>query len=224
MKTIVRVIALAFLVASLLLPALNVLPSDAVTIIGDLNTDGMVDMTDILIAVNAFMARPGSPNWVLQADLNGDGVVNIRDIATVAKHFGQIIPKPLVLRCHIFPDALNLRSRGRWILVVIRLSEGYTVKDVNVSTIRLNGTVKAEAVFGCAFRCIGDNSTRLVLKFDRQSVIDLIKEHGEITGKFGKATLTIAGEFNDGATFEASDTIKIIRAACDGRDHPKCRC
>ncbi len=62
-------------------------------LIGDLNHDGVVDMSDITIAANAFGAVPSDSSWNSIADVTGpngvpDGKVNMRDIGLIARHFG----------------------------------------------------------------------------------------------------------------------------------------
>jgi hypothetical protein len=59
---------------------------------GDLNFDGTVNILDAIILANAFMAKPGMPNWNPLADLNNDGVVNILDAIILASHFGETRP------------------------------------------------------------------------------------------------------------------------------------
>ena len=48
------------------------------------------------------------------------------------------------VRVMFFPRFLNLRSRGRWVICIIELPEGYRVKDVDLSSLRLNGIVAGE--------------------------------------------------------------------------------
>jgi hypothetical protein len=63
-----------------------------VTVPGDLNGDGTVDIYDAIILANAFGSVPGSPNWNPNADINGDGVVDIYDAIILAANFNQHIP------------------------------------------------------------------------------------------------------------------------------------
>jgi nitrous oxidase accessory protein len=59
---------------------------------GDLNKDGIVDISDIAMAAKAFGSYLGHPRWNPDADLNSDGVVDIVDIATIATNFGKTYP------------------------------------------------------------------------------------------------------------------------------------
>jgi uncharacterized repeat protein (TIGR01451 family) len=62
-----------------------------VTILGDVNDDGTVNILDAIKIARAFGATPGSSNWNPNADINGDGVVNILDAIALAKTFGATI-------------------------------------------------------------------------------------------------------------------------------------
>jgi len=110
------------------------------------------------------------------------------------------------------PDALNLKSKGRWVTCYIEVSEGYNVGDINRTTVMLNDTIPVDAfwVDKPLESVIGDydNDTisDLMVKFDRQALIECLKTKG-ITGV--EVTLTITGEAN-GISFEVTDTIKVI--------------
>jgi hypothetical protein len=54
----------------------------------DVNGDGIVDISDALLAAKAFGSTPTSSNWNPAADLNGDGVVDIFDIVILCRNFG----------------------------------------------------------------------------------------------------------------------------------------
>jgi len=58
-------------------------------VIGDLNSDGTVDLDDIFIIALAFGSTEGEPNWNKYADLDRNGVVNVLDLRTAARHFGE---------------------------------------------------------------------------------------------------------------------------------------
>jgi hypothetical protein len=59
--------------------------------VGDLNSDGIVDIFDGVIIGVAFGSRPGSPNWNPIADLNEDEFINIQDVLIWAAHLGQTL-------------------------------------------------------------------------------------------------------------------------------------
>jgi len=63
-----------------------------VTIPGDVNGDGTVNILDAITLANAFLATPSNSNWNPNADINGDGVVNILDAIVLGNHFLQHFP------------------------------------------------------------------------------------------------------------------------------------
>jgi hypothetical protein len=113
---------------------------------------------------------------------------------------------------------LNLKGRGEWITAYIELASGRDVADINVSTILLNGTVAA----GLTPTVIGNyhnNSIQdLMVLFNRTLVIELI---ASASIALDNVTLTVSGQLNDGAPFEASNTIKVSSMMgdvnCNGR-------
>jgi parallel beta-helix repeat protein len=64
----------------------------SVTIMGDVNGDGTVNILDAIIVSNAFLATPGTSNWNPNADINDDNIVNILDAIILANHFLQHYP------------------------------------------------------------------------------------------------------------------------------------
>jgi len=53
-------------------------------VIGDLNSDGIVDPHDLYIIALAFGSKPGDPNWNKHADLDGSKEVDVFDMIVVA--------------------------------------------------------------------------------------------------------------------------------------------
>jgi hypothetical protein len=64
----------------------------AVSILGDVNGDGTVNILDAITLGNAFLTVPSSSNWNANADVNGDNVVNILDAIILANHFLEHYP------------------------------------------------------------------------------------------------------------------------------------
>jgi len=63
----------------------------AISLLGDINFDGTVDILDIYVVAKAFDAKPGDPNWDPMADVNRDGLINILDIFAVAIEYGKTV-------------------------------------------------------------------------------------------------------------------------------------
>jgi len=60
-----------------------------VTLVGDINGDGSVDIYDAIQLASAFNTNPNSSNWNPNADLNSDGTVDIYDAITLANNFNK---------------------------------------------------------------------------------------------------------------------------------------
>lgn len=56
---------------------------------GDLNSDGIVDISDAILASRAYGSSFGDPNWNALADLDGNGIVDIFDMIRLAAMFGR---------------------------------------------------------------------------------------------------------------------------------------
>jgi len=60
-----------------------------VSLLGDLNSDGTVNILDISIVAYSYRSTPESERWNPRADMNRDETINILDLALVAKEFGK---------------------------------------------------------------------------------------------------------------------------------------
>jgi PKD repeat protein len=58
------------------------------TLVGDINGDGTVDISDAILLSSAYGSTPGDPNWNPSADLNGDGTVDLLDAIILSAHYG----------------------------------------------------------------------------------------------------------------------------------------
>ena len=101
----------------------------------------------------------------------------------------------------IKPDTLNLKSKGKWVTVYIELPTGYDVGDIDVSTVKLEGTVSPEPKPTELGDYDTDGIADLMVKFDRAAVATAV-EVGEET------ELVVSGEVA-GTPFEGSDTIRV---------------
>jgi hypothetical protein len=66
----------------------NIIFEERNHLLGDINLDGIVDMTDVVIVCEAYGSTPKDPNWNPYADLNNDGVIDIIDVTTVTINYG----------------------------------------------------------------------------------------------------------------------------------------
>jgi hypothetical protein len=101
------------------------------------------------------------------------------------------------------PNTLNQKSNGKWVVVYIELPVGYNVKDIAISSIRLEETIPAETWPYAMGDYDKDGIPDLMVKFNRDAVIKLlplgtsVKVH--VTGTVGSTT------------FEGVDTIRVIQ-------------
>ena len=96
------------------------------------------------------------------------------------------------------PDMLNLRSKGRWIMCLIRLPEDYNVAEIDPNSILLEGEIEAERVW------FAEGFT--VVKFSRSAVKKMLAE----LEPPAEVELLVSGELSDGTIFEGADTIRVI--------------
>lgn len=108
------------------------------------------------------------------------------------------------VRVLICPPIINVRSNGRFITALIELPESCRLRDVDISTIKLNGTIAIQdkpLVLGKHW---------LLVKFNRDQVIDIILKSTHTRLGFARTQLTITGEFSDGRTFQGTDTVFVL--------------
>jgi hypothetical protein len=103
----------------------------------------------------------------------------------------------------IDPDTLNLKNKGNWVTAYIELPAGYNVADVDVSTLWLNDSVKAELKPASIGDEDNDGIIDLMAKFDRAAVEDLL----EVSEK---VEITVSGSLISGTQFVGIDIIRVI--------------
>jgi len=62
-----------------------------VPILGDINGDGIVDINDLILLVEAYGATSLSPNWNPDADINDDGIIDVYDLQLLCQNYGNTI-------------------------------------------------------------------------------------------------------------------------------------
>ena len=63
-----------------------------VSILGDINGDGKVNLYDVFNIALAFGSHTGEPRCKPNLDLNGDGSINLWDYLNAALNFGKTDP------------------------------------------------------------------------------------------------------------------------------------
>lgn len=103
------------------------------------------------------------------------------------------------------PDTLNLRSNTSVVTVYIELPAGYDVSLIDVSSIRLNGTVPALAKPTKIGDYDVDGIPDLMVKFDKRSVTALFSGK-KVPGKY---VMEVSGTWT-GIGSKGSVTIRVI--------------
>lgn len=102
------------------------------------------------------------------------------------------------------PDVLNLKSGGKYVTGFLELPEGYSVREVFVPGVKLNGAVYAETCFGVQiFDTDRDGVEELMLKFAKADVKMTLSPGDEVI-------VRVTGTMNDGTPLCASDVITVI--------------
>jgi large repetitive protein len=100
------------------------------------------------------------------------------------------------------PDTLSQKSKGNWVTVYIELPAGYNVADIVISSVRLEGTIPAEAWPYSIGDYDHDGIPDLIVKFNRAAAINLLPNGDavpvKVTGRVGSTT------------FEGVDSIRVI--------------
>jgi hypothetical protein len=55
----------------------------------DIDRDGEIGLSDLVLLAKAYDSRLGYPNWDLRCDLNGNGKVGLSDLVILARNYGK---------------------------------------------------------------------------------------------------------------------------------------
>lgn len=136
--------------------------------------------------------------WRARA-FDGDSYGSWSDMASFSIHLPQ---NSIGATVDIDPDTLNMNSNGTWIVARIEPAAGYDAAKIDISSIRLEGTVSAEPRPFALGDYDKDGVRDLMVKFRRSEVVKLLPA-GErvpvhITGRVGEVA------------FEGMDIIRVI--------------
>ena len=59
-----------------------------VSLVGDINEDGIVNIFDLSVVGQCYATSVGDPGWNPDADINKDGIVDISDLSILGKNYG----------------------------------------------------------------------------------------------------------------------------------------
>jgi hypothetical protein len=63
-----------------------------ISMVGDINADGKVDVKDVYATARAYGSRPGYPYWNANCDITDDDKVDVKDYYIVCKNYGKVDP------------------------------------------------------------------------------------------------------------------------------------
>ncbi len=110
--------------------------------------------------------------------------------------------QPVEATVDIKPDSLNLRSKGKVITAYIELPDNLDPSTIDVTSIKLDGSLSALAKPTSVGDYDNDGIADLMVKFDRGEAIELLENKSE-------PSLTIEGQVGT-QSFAGQDSFKII--------------
>ncbi len=57
--------------------------NEAATLLGDVNEDGLINLSDVTCAINYILGRSVTTFNFLNADMNSDGLINVSDVTAI---------------------------------------------------------------------------------------------------------------------------------------------
>jgi PKD repeat protein len=168
----------------------------------DFESDGIVDAHGITVT-HAFPS-PGTFGVTLN-------VTDSQGLWNTVTHSTEIIGR---VSFTTRPPVLNLRFGGPWIICDIQPPTGCHPSDIDVSSIRLDGTIPVAPNEPSIY-----TPSDLIVKFDSATVISYILSiiDPPPIGHSLTVELTLTGELKDGALFRGTGTITVILPKAIGK-------
>jgi len=134
-------------------------------ILGDLNYDGKISITDIVIAALAFGSQPGDPHWNPNADLDGNLKVTITDIVVIALNFGKLAPSTeIMFVAHDVPSIGYKKYE-------INVSQSSTGAQANSSSLYVSGNIIGNRFYEIA---LDEDDARILSVYDKETDRELV--------------------------------------------------
>lgn len=67
-------------------------PLTGSVLVGDLDNNGVVNLSDLSTVLSAYGKCSGDPGYLLIADLDHSGCIDLSDLSTILAHYGQVCP------------------------------------------------------------------------------------------------------------------------------------
>jgi hypothetical protein len=109
----------------------------------------------------------------------------------------------MVATVDITPSVITLPSKGKWITAYIELPHGFDVAAIDLSTVRLQGTIPAANQVAKVTDHDKDGIPDIMVQFSQQALIT------QLSGVTGEVQLFVTGTLRNGIPFEGWDTIVI---------------
>jgi hypothetical protein len=100
------------------------------------------------------------------------------------------------------PDTFNLGSQGQFVTTYIELPQGYNVSNIDISSLMLNISVPALSRPIEIGDYDSDGITDLMVKFDRQEVIEILEP--------GEQLVYLTGRLSDGTSLTGDEIIWVL--------------
>jgi probable HAF family extracellular repeat protein len=155
--------------------------------------NGALNDLNTMIEQNGWTLREAQDinedGWIVGIGTNPDGLANHGFLLISQEQ------ETLEAEIDIDPDSFNLQSNIKWLTCSIWPPEGYTIYDIDLDSIQLNGSIAPDKVN------INEWEQKVVAKFPAADVRPLLAPD--------ETELTIIGELNDGQLFQGADIIKV---------------
>jgi hypothetical protein len=163
-----------------------------------------------LSASGPFFLKAGKTERFSLALAYGADLAELRETVHTAQriynaNYQFAVPPPIAMAFDFTPNTLNLASHGLWVTGYLEPPSPFAAGDIDVTSIRLNGTVPADSTAPTA---LGDHDANgvpdLMVKFNRAAV--------ELTLSDGDSVpVTVTGTVA-GRAFSGTDYIRVRRA------------
>ncbi|HEY3215450.1 MAG TPA: hypothetical protein VGK93_03060 [Candidatus Eisenbacteria bacterium] len=164
-----------------------------------------------LLPSGPFTLAAGETLEVVGAIVIGDGtdrlssIAKLRDFDDQVQQFFADSGCQIAISLTMTPRVLGLKSRGRWVTGYLEPPAPWRADQIEVASIRLNGTVPVDPTAPVTIRDSNGNRTPdLAVKFDRAAL--------ELTLTEGAAVpVTVTGTVS-GQCFTGTGTVRVLRA------------
>ena len=169
--------------------------------IGNIDADPMFvefGIDDYHLLPDSPCLDAGDPDYVAlpdETDLDGNPrVVNGRIDMGAYEHTAAV-----PVEVGISPGVINLKSKGKYITILLTFPEGVNVADVDTATILLQDQIQPQE----NWVRIDEEEGLIMVRFSREDIQAILNP--------GNIEIKITGSFTDGTPFEGTGVVKVIK-------------